>query len=160
MPKLRLSSWLHSPSKPRGATDEQKKQNRRSFSPFSSVSPFKNKPSEADSIKQIASTTDVTTNGSSPETSRLIALARQITQETEKLDKYLKENNLPQPSFDADAPADFPKLPEDIAKSRQAVIFATKELRDLAIGPREGLRWGVWDVRSPFASILCPTRHS
>ena len=90
----------------------------------------------------------------------MVVLAQQIAKETEKLEKYLKDNNLPLPSFDADAPSDFPKLPEDIAKSRLNIIFATKELRDLTIGPREGLRWGVWDVRFLPPLIFAPKVYS
>jgi hypothetical protein len=83
-----------------------------------------------------------------PSTSSLIALAATITKETEKLDKYLKENGLPIPSFEADAPMDFPKLPAEMKKAREEVVRATKELGDLVTGPREGLRWMAWIVSS------------
>jgi hypothetical protein len=76
----------------------------------------------------------------------MIDLAKKIAKETEALEAYMKENNLPMPSFEVDAPADFPTLPEDIMKSRQEIIYATKELGLLAHGPRESLRWGVWEV--------------
>ena len=76
----------------------------------------------------------------------MVALAQKIAKETDKLEAYMKENNLPMPSFDVDAPADFPKLPEEIQKSRQEIIYSTKELGMLAHGPRECLRWGVWEV--------------
>lgn len=80
-------------------------------------------------------------------TTSMTALADIISKETAKLEAYLKENNLPMPSFDVDTAADdFPKLPEDMQKSRLAVIHATKQLRDLTVGPRESLRWGVWKV--------------
>ena len=75
----------------------------------------------------------------------MIALAQKITGETEKLEAHMKANNLPMPSFDVDAAADFPELPPDIAKSRQEIIFATKELGLLAHGPRESVRWGIWE---------------
>ena len=83
---------------------------------------------------------------SKPSTSNLIALAAIITRETEKLDKYIKESGIPAPSFDVDAPMDFPKLPAEIRKAREEVVRATKELGDLVTGPREGLRWMAWDV--------------
>lgn len=76
----------------------------------------------------------------------MILLARKITQETEKLDKYLKDNGLPDPGFTVDAPGDFPKLPDDIQRSRQEIVYATKELSALVRGPRESVRWGVWGV--------------
>jgi len=63
----------------------------------------------------------------------------------------MKKHNLPMPSFDADAPADFPKLPEEISKSRMEVIFATKELGLLAQGPRESVRWGIWEFLDVLA---------
>ena len=94
------------------------------------------------------------TNGLSKLTStapsRLIELAHTITRETEKLDKYLKESGSSMPSFDVDAPADFPRLPEEIQRARQKVVESTKELGDLAVGPTEGIRWMAWDVSSPF----------
>jgi hypothetical protein len=83
----------------------------------------------------------------------MVALARSITAETEKLEAYMKANNLPMPSFDVDAPADFPRLPEDIQRSRQEIIYATKELGRLAHGPRESVRWGVWE----FLDVLALT---
>jgi hypothetical protein len=86
------------------------------------------------------------TTSTKPSTSSLIALAATITRETEKLDKYLKENGTPTPSFDVDAPMDFPNLPAEIKKAREEVVRATKELGDLVTGPREGLRWMAWDV--------------
>jgi hypothetical protein len=76
----------------------------------------------------------------------MIALAQQITKATEKLETHMKANNLPMPSFDVDAPADFPTLPEDVQQSRLEIIHATKELGLLAHGPRESIRWGVWEV--------------
>lgn len=77
----------------------------------------------------------------------MTTLANTISKETAKLEKYMKENGLPMPSFDVDAADDFPKLPEDMQKSRLEIIHATKQLRDLTVGPRESLRWGVWEVR-------------
>ncbi|KAI8675024.1 Methyltransf-2 domain-containing protein [Fusarium keratoplasticum] len=82
--------------------------------------------------------------GRTTETSHMIQLARKITEETEKLDKYLKENGLPDPGFDVGAPGDFPALPDDIQKSRQEIVYATNELGLLVRGPRESVRWGVW----------------
>jgi len=88
-------------------------------------------------------------NAAAGETSVLIKLAQIITRETEKVDAYLKENNIPAPSFDADALADFPHLPEVVQKARQEVVRATTELKELLVGPTESLRWLAWDVSSP-----------
>lgn len=79
-------------------------------------------------------------------------LAQKILMETQKLEAYMTENGLPIPGFDVNSPADFPKLPEEVRESRREIIYATKQLRDLAIGPREKIRWGVWEVG---VSSLC-----
>lgn len=159
--------------------EKKKKQNRRSFSGFSSVSSqFKSSKNGIASSEKAATRDEKTEKAdgkavssslppepepepvsttsntlpptqSSTSTSQMIDLARKITAETEKLEAYMRDNGLPMPGFDVDAPADFPKLPEDIQESRQNVIHATKELRDLTIGPREAVRWGVWEVSKP-----------
>jgi len=97
-----------------------------------------------------------TTNGSFPDgtatiktqskTSSLIELAATITREAEKLNNYLKESGDPFPSFDVDGPSNFPKLPDEIQKSREEVWRATNELGQLVTGPTEILRWMAWDV--------------
>ena len=147
MAKFRLSSLLNPNSSSNGNSDV-KKQNRRSFSAFSSRSssepkqpgvqrngnasvPEKPAPAAAAVVK-------------SP--SRMTVLSQTIARETEKLETYFKAEGLPLPSFDAQAPSDFPKLPEDIEKSRREIILATKELGNLAVGPRESVRWGTWGV--------------
>lgn len=79
-----------------------------------------------------------------PDTSSLIQLASKITEETEKLNKYLKAN----PGLEAD----LSRLPDDLQRSRQEVLFATKELGALVRGPRESVRWGVWGVSETHAS--------
>ncbi len=81
-----------------------------------------------------------------PSTSSLVELAAIITKETEKLDRYLQESGSPMPGFDVDSPMEFPKLPDEIERSREEVLRATKELGDLVTGPKEGVRWMAWDV--------------
>lgn len=83
-------------------------------------------------------------------TSSLVKLAATITRETEKLSAYLKDNGIQEPSFDATSAVAFPKLPEDLRKSREEIIIATKELGDLVTGAEEGLRWLAMDV------CICP----
>lgn len=76
-------------------------------------------------------------------------LAKIIAVETERLEKYMTENDLPLPSLDPNGPLDFPKLPEDIQQSRMEIIFATRELEALVHGPREDVRWKAWSVCRP-----------
>lgn len=80
------------------------------------------------------------------DTSSLIQLAKKITEETEKLDKYLKANGLPNPGFSVDARGDLSELPDHLQRSRQEILVATKELSALVRGPRESVRWGAWGV--------------
>lgn len=77
---------------------------------------------------------------------RFVQLARKIVAEAEKLEAYLKDNGLPEPGFDVDAPQDFPCLSRDAQQCRQEIVFASRELESLARGPKESLRWGVWSV--------------
>lgn len=79
-------------------------------------------------------------------TTSLIELAKTITRESEKLERYLKESGSPMPSFDIDGPANFPALPDDIQRAREEVLRATKELEYLVTGPTEKVRWMAWDV--------------
>lgn len=168
MTKFSLSSWLT--PKNNGTSDvERKRQNRRTFSGFSSSSQFKasvngaetgkvpnggkeagvNGKSDQNSVSTLEPTSDVanaTAQQPVSATTNMIALSQKIAKETEKLEAYMKENGLSMPSFDVDAADDFPKLPEEIQRSRLEIIHATKELRDLAVGPRESVRWGVWEV--------------
>ncbi|KAI6775361.1 hypothetical protein HG530_002119 [Fusarium avenaceum] len=78
-------------------------------------------------------------------TTLMIQLARKITEETEKLDQYFKSSGLPDLGFGVDSPGDLPKLPDDIQKSRLEISSATKELELLVRGPRETVRWGIWN---------------
>ncbi|KAI9729538.1 MAG: hypothetical protein M1834_006734 [Cirrosporium novae-zelandiae] len=78
--------------------------------------------------------------------SRLTRLAAVISSNTEKLNRYITSHNLPCPSFDVHAPADFPIVTDDpeIQKARSDLILATAELHDLVVGPTEQMRWLAW----------------
>ncbi|GAB1311709.1 Alpha-1,3-mannosyltransferase cmt1 [Madurella fahalii] len=156
MGKFRLNSWFDRTSTPTAdakakAEAEAKKQNRRSFSALSAS--LRAKESHTNGTAASSSKPVKAEAGSTQSPSRMIALAQKIAKETETLEAYMRENNLPMPSFDEDAPADFPKLPGDVLRSRQEIIFATKELGLLAHGPRESVRWGVWE----FLDVLALT---
>lgn len=154
MAKFRLSSLFSGSSSSNGSADV-KKQNRRSFSGLSARSP--RKPRQEDSQSNGTTLAALPADAAEESPSRMVALAQTITRETEKFEAYFKANGLPLPSFDAQAPADLPRLPKEIQKSRQDIIFATKQLRDLAVGPRECVRWGTWGVRFLRPAFFCRT---
>lgn len=144
MSKFKLSALLGRNSAT--ATDSEKKQHRRSLAVFSSKPAKGTEPTPA----KRASESDESSVTEQPG-SRMAFLAEKIAKETAKIEAYMKENKLPMPSFDVDAPADFPQLPPDILKSRHEVLFASRELALLAQGPRESIRWGVWQFLDVLA---------
>lgn len=84
--------------------------------------------------------------------SRLLKLSETISKNTKLLNSYLIEKRLPQPSFAADGPPagiviekDEPRRKE-LERVKKELVTATKELHDLSIGPREGVRRLAWDV--------------
>lgn len=171
MGRLNIGSWFSTRRDCERAKDdlERRKQARRDFSSLSSALPLKsnidgNGNEKDGGIKckvdrhpasTMRSDSDMA-NGAveipASGTSGMVALSKKIAEETERLEKYMKANGLAMPAFDVDAADDFPKLPEEIQKSRLQIIHATKELRDLAVGPRECVRWGVWDVSSKLST--------
>ena len=62
---------------------------------------------------------------------------------------YLESKGLAAPSFDVDGLDEYPIPPtEEVPfKARLKLISLTKEMHDLALGPKEGLRFLAWDVR-------------
>jgi hypothetical protein len=79
---------------------------------------------------------------------RFTELATTIAENTKTVTDYLTSKGLSAPSFDVDGLDEFPIPPNDkeAFTARLNVIAATKELHDLAVGPREGLRYLAWDV--------------
>ncbi|KAF4840704.1 Chlorophenol O-methyltransferase [Colletotrichum siamense] len=147
MTKFKLSSWLNtSPSSNTGET-EGKKQNRLSLSPFSSRS--NGIPKDEVTKGEVSAA-----NEPASSSSRLTELAKKIAVETGKLEKYMRENGMPLPSLDPKGPLDFPKLPEDIQKSRMEIMFATRELEALVHGPREDVRWKAWSWQDSLSLQL------
>lgn len=67
-------------------------------------------------------------------TSRIVTLAKAIEANTIKLDDYFEKNNLPRPSFDADAPLMY-QLAPDIAAAQEALNADLDELYWLNQGP-------------------------
>ena len=68
--------------------------------------------------------------------SRIAGLAAAVAHHTKRVDDYLSEHNLPQPSFDVNSPTDL-QLPPDIEASRIAVLRASQELNDVLQHPRD-----------------------
>ncbi|KAI3398080.1 hypothetical protein diail_9833 [Diaporthe ilicicola] len=175
MARFSLSSWLT--TKDDSTSDvERRPRNRRTFSGFSASSSKAdvngaetgqapnggtgtrvNGKSVQPSLSTLEPASDVASDAAQPPvsaTANMVALSRKIAKETEKLETYVKENGLVMPSFGVDSADDFPKLPEEIQRSRLEIIHATKELRDLAVGPRESVRWGVWEFLDVLALQL------
>ncbi|GAW15863.1 hypothetical protein ANO14919_052850 [Xylariales sp. No.14919] len=71
----------------------------------------------------------------------IVTLATRIAANTSKVSDYLTANNMPQPSFDADAPlyGAVPETVPEMAALRQSILQDTAELRDLMLGPRDYL---------------------
>lgn len=93
-------------------------------------------------------------------TSLLVKLSQIIARETEKVDTYFRENSIPTPTFEADGFSEYPTLPDEIQKSRLAVVKAAADLKNLMVGPKESLRWMAWDVsfcnsKTNLPLILC-----
>ena len=119
------------------------------------TSPVTNKEDASDDDPRPSVSTSKTVEDIlAPSTSEMVKLARKIVAEAENLERHMKENNIPEPSFDVNAPRDFPKLPVDVQTSRQEIIHATGQLRDLVLGPRESLRWGIWGFLDVLALQL------
>jgi len=83
---------------------------------------------------------------------RLANLSNEIATNTKILTDYLSSKGLDAPSFDVNGVDEFSISPSDIIpfKARLDLIAATKELHDLTIGPKEGLRTLAWDVSNLF----------
>lgn len=144
MGRFKIPSWLQAPS-PASAIGSDAGKKRHSRPSLSALSRhLRTKQDVATSSSNISKTdVDQSLKG---DVSRLVALARKISAEAEKLESYLRDNGSPQPGFGVDAPGDFPNLPADLQQSRQQIVYATHELESLVRGPRESVRWGVWSV--------------
>lgn len=148
MAKLRVP-WLSSERNGSTASThvDKKRLSRRSFPGLSPVrsrdESLQRKEEERNEVTEVESAD-----------SRMLVLAETIRVETEKLQTYLKANGIAQPSLSVDGPDDFPLLPDEIQKSRQKIVFATKELTNLVRGPRESVRYDVWSVSSASVPIM------
>ncbi|RAH84214.1 O-methyltransferas-like protein [Aspergillus japonicus CBS 114.51] len=72
--------------------------------------------------------------------SRIVELATRISENTAIVDAYLRENQLPSPSFDEDGPVDFAIQGEEVKKAHEEAIALSWELHRLLLGPSHFLR--------------------
>lgn len=88
----------------------------------------------------------------------MTTLADEISENTKIVTDYLASQGLDAASFDTDGLAEFPIPPEEevASKARLRLVAATKELHDISVGPKEGLRCLAWDVRALTASQSFP----
>ncbi|KAI1771396.1 sterigmatocystin 8-O-methyltransferase [Hypoxylon cercidicola] len=69
----------------------------------------------------------------------LNSLAAKITELSETFTRYLKENNVPQPSFAADSPTSYSNLSAEIFMIRQSLLDALNDMWFLTQGPSESI---------------------
>ncbi|KAI9695583.1 MAG: hypothetical protein M1820_008508 [Bogoriella megaspora] len=79
-------------------------------------------------------------------------LAEQISDSTKIVSEHLKVNSLPQPSFELDAPIQWPELPPDVYEARSTLREASKKLHDLATG-HQNLLWLFCSSWTNFAAL-------
>lgn len=87
---------------------------------------------------------------------RMTALAEEVSEKTRIITDYLSARGLEAASFDVEGLAEFPIPPEDeiVYNARKELVGITKELYDIAQGPKEGLRTLAWDVRYLSQSVI------
>jgi len=101
-----------------------------------------------------------------PSISRLVKLSEVISRNSKLLNAHLVNTKLPQPSFAYDAPSEgividrHDSRRKELEKARKELISATKELHDLSVGAKEGLRSNAWNVSLNFFSPLFFGQHS
>ncbi|KAF8242344.1 S-adenosyl-L-methionine-dependent methyltransferase [Wilcoxina mikolae CBS 423.85] len=86
----------------------------------------------------------------------LSALAAEISKHAAILDSYIADNDLPDPSFSADGPLDFP-IPStaspELRASRTALLEATKCLFDLTTGPTTAIGWAGFHYQHELVAL-------
>ncbi|KAI0386266.1 sterigmatocystin 8-O-methyltransferase [Hypomontagnella monticulosa] len=69
----------------------------------------------------------------------LNSLAAKITELSETFTRFLKENNVPEPSFAADSPTSYKNLTAEIFMTRQSLLDALSDMWYLTQGPSESI---------------------
>jgi len=90
------------------------------------------------------------------ETHDLTEISDRISKNAAFLKDFLIARGLPQPSFDTNAPSDFPKSEKEVVVqfARESILEDTKTLFDLVLGPVERLKWTIWPVIEPVYAHL------
>jgi hypothetical protein len=75
-------------------------------------------------------------------------LSREISEQTKIISDYLESKGLEPASFSVNGASEYPIPPREEVpfNARLKLIAATKELHDLALGPKDGLRFLAWNV--------------
>ncbi|KAK5995933.1 Chlorophenol O-methyltransferase [Cladobotryum mycophilum] len=83
----------------------------------------------------------------SPSVERITTLSQEISKKTKVITDYLTSKGLDAASFDVDGLAEFPIPAEEKEpyEARLHLVALTKELHDIAVGPKESLRYLAWD---------------
>lgn len=80
----------------------------------------------------------------------LTELAAKVTELTETFTRFLKENNVPAPTFAADSPRKYSNLTAESFMTRQALLDTLMDMWYLTQGPSESIFNYVHTVRKPF----------
>lgn len=92
---------------------------------------------------------------------RMTVLAEEISRKTKVITEYLASKGLEATSFDVQGLAQFPIDPSEGEpyNARLELIALTKELHDIAVGPKESLRYLAWDVKYPTVFSPSGSQH-
>jgi hypothetical protein len=89
---------------------------------------------------------------------RIVELSNEVATHTKTISEFFTSKGLEAPSFDVNGLDTYPISPDDGAPfiARLALIDASKELHELALGPKESLRYLAWELSElpPFSCQL------
>ncbi|KAE8347522.1 S-adenosyl-L-methionine-dependent methyltransferase [Aspergillus arachidicola] len=83
-------------------------------------------------------------------TESLTELARSILRDAQEIDDFITSHGHSPPSFSIDGPTTFPA---SLDATRHHLIDATKQLRDLVIGPKDTIKWMIMNDHTLAASL-------
>ncbi|KAH8886740.1 S-adenosyl-L-methionine-dependent methyltransferase [Thozetella sp. PMI_491] len=85
---------------------------------------------------------------------RIGELVQRLADNAQKLEACMEEHGHPPLTFDVSGAADFPQQPEEMRRYRGEIISTARELAQLACGPKESLRWGIWEFLDNLALFV------